>query len=229
MQKLISGIHHFQTHVFRAKKGLFGQLAKGQKPAALFLTCSDSRINPNLLTQTDPGDLFVVRNAGNIVPPCPETGGEIATIEFAIKALGIRDIIVCGHSDCGAVKGLLDPSLCGEGDAGMPAVAGWLKHARRTVDIIETEYRHLDGPARLMAAIEENVIVQIENLRTHPMIEDRLQSGEVKLHGWMYKFETGKVFSYDAPSGQFLPMGNVDDVLPVYPREIRVAAGASDV
>lgn len=216
MQKLIQGIHHFQNHVFRSKKELFSRLAGGQAPAALFLTCSDSRINPNLVTQTEPGEIFVVRNAGNIIPPAPHLGGEIATIEFAVKALNIQDIIVCGHSDCGAVKGLLDPCAV---EASMPGVAHWLQHARRTTDIISSEYAHLEGHARLMATIEENVIVQIENLRTHEFIEERLTSGQLKLHGWMYKFETGKIFTYEAESGQFLPMQDQETPRPVYPRD----------
>jgi carbonic anhydrase len=216
MQKLIQGIHHFQNHVFRSKKELFNRLAGGQAPAALFLTCSDSRINPNLVTQTEPGEIFVVRNAGNIIPAAPVHGGEIATIEFAVKALGIQDIIVCGHSDCGAVKGLLNPCAVEES---MPGVARWLQHARRTVDIMESEYAHLEGHARLITTIEENVVVQIENLRTHDFIEQRLASGDLKLHGWMYKFETGQIFTYEAESGQFLAMQDQDSVRPVYPRD----------
>jgi carbonic anhydrase len=214
MQKLIHGIHRFQNHVFSTKRELFGRLAHGQKPAALFLTCSDSRVNPNLLTQTDPGELFILRNAGNIVPPAPGAGGEIATLEFAICALGIENVIVCGHSHCGAVKGLIDPAATEE----MPAVRHWLGHAQRTADIIRDEYDHLSGTERLMAAIEENVIVQIENLRTHALIEERLASGRLKLHGWMYKFETGRVFSYDPESGQFLPFNTSNEARPVYPR-----------
>lgn len=215
MQKLILGIHHFQDHVFRAKKELFGRLAQGQTPAALFITCSDSRINPNLVTQTEPGDLFVVRNAGNIVPQAPDCGGEVASIEYAIKVLKIQDIIICGHSDCGAMKGLLDLDSV---KADMPAVGHWLCHARRTLDIINDQYSHLQGHERLMATIEENVVVQIENLKTHPLVEEKLASGDLKLHGWVYKFETGQVFSYDLESGQFLPLRKLAEVRPVYPR-----------
>lgn len=226
MQKLIQGIHHFQNHVFRSKENLFRKLAKGQKPSAVFLTCSDSRINPNLVTQTDPGEIFVVRNAGNIIPPAPIQGGEIATIEFAVKALGIKDIIVCGHSDCGAVKGLLNPNAVKES---MPGLAKWLQHAHRTQDIIQKEYAHLEGHAQLMATIEENVIVQIENLRTHGFIEERLASGDLQLHGWMYKFETGQIFTYEAESGQFLPMQqDTDHLRPVYPRDFGLVSELSN-
>jgi carbonic anhydrase len=216
MQKLVKGIHAFQTHVFRGKKDLFNELASGQKPGTLFITCSDSRVNPNLLTQAEPGEIFVLRNAGNIIPPAPFEGGEVATIEFAVVALGIQDIVVCGHSDCGAMKGVLDPSRV---KTAMPAVHQWLNHARRTADIIDKEYTHLSGCERLTAAVEENVIVQIENLRTHNFIEERLAKGALKLHGWVYKFETGEVFNYDPVSGQFLAIKQSHDKMHVYPQE----------
>src|ERR1044071_9547851 len=126
MQKLVHGIHRFQEGVFRSQKELFEQLSSGQKPAALFITCSDSRIDPNLLTQTEPGDLFILRNASNIVPPYgPYGGGEAATIEYAVSVLGVQDIIVCGHSHCGAMSGLLNPDQVRE----LPAVRNWLAHA----------------------------------------------------------------------------------------------------
>src|SRR5689334_11887948 len=126
MQKLLNGIQHFQSHDFKNKEKLFRKLAKIQKPIALFITCSDSRINPNLLTQTEPGEIFVLRNAGNIVPAFPSCGGELATIEFGVEALGIRDIIICGHSDCGAMKGVMKPENISQR---MPNLAKWLKNA----------------------------------------------------------------------------------------------------
>ena len=129
MQKLIQGIHQFQNHIVSTRIAEFKKLAQGQTPQALFIACSDSRINPNLLTQTEPGDLFILRNAGNIVPPHGAAqGGEGATIEYAVAALNIQDIIVCGHSLCGAMQGLLQP----ESLKGMPAVASWLNHAEAT-------------------------------------------------------------------------------------------------
>src|SRR6188768_474396 len=129
VQELVAGVHHFRAHLFREQRELFERLAKGQEPQSLFITCSDSRIDPNLITHTDPGDLFVLRNAGNIIPAYGATaGGEVATIEFAIMGLGVRDIVVCGHSHCGAMKGVLDPSSVAE----MPAVADWLKNAEAT-------------------------------------------------------------------------------------------------
>ena len=203
MQKLIEGIHQFREENFRPLQGLFEQLSKGQNPETLFITCSDSRIDPNLLTRSKPGDLFILRNAGNIVPPHGATnGGEAATIEFAVAALGVKDIIICGHSHCGAMKGLLQPEMV----APMPAVSSWLSHAETTRRIVRDNYGHLDGDRLVTATVEENVLVQLENMRTLPAVASRLVRGDLHLHGWVYKIETGEVFAYDFTNGQFIPV-----------------------
>ena len=203
MQRLIQGIHQFQQDSFGRLQTLFQELAKGQNPETLFITCSDSRIDPNLLTRANPGDLFILRNAGNIVPPNGAVrGGEAATIEFAVAALGVKDIIICGHSHCGAMKGLLQP----EDVKDFPAVAEWLSHAETTRRIMRENYSHLEGPALLTATIEENVLVQLEHVRTLPSVGARLKRGELRLHGWVYKIETGEVFAFDIHSGQFVPV-----------------------
>lgn len=201
MQKLVQGIHHFQANIFRSQRDLFERLAHGQQPDALFITCSDSRINPNLITQTEPGDLFILRNAGNIIPPYgAANGGEGATIEYAVAGLGVQDIIVCGHSHCGAMGALLD----GESLHGMPVVTTWLSHAEATRRIVREKYRDLTNQNLLTLAVEENVLVQLENLRTHPAVAVALASDRLKLHGWVYKIETGEVFAYEPVRGQFL-------------------------
>jgi carbonic anhydrase len=203
MQKLIQGIHQFQESVFRSQQELFERLSQGQSPEALFITCSDSRINPNLITMTDPGDLFILRNAGNIIPPYgAANGGEGATIEFAVAALGVTDIIVCGHSHCGAMKGLLQPEKLED----LPATRAWLKHAEATRRIMKEKYAHLSGDALMTATIAENVMVQLENLRTHPVVAAGISKGTLKLHGWVYKIETGCVFAYDPHTCQFGPV-----------------------
>lgn len=206
VQSLVAGVHHFQRDVFRSQCELFSRLAKQQTPETLFITCSDSRIDPNLITHTDPGDLFVLRNAGNLVPAFGASrGGEVATIEFAVAGLGVRDIVVCGHSHCGAMKGLLHPEYVAE----LPAVADWLKLAETTRRLVRTKYTHLADDELLDAAIEENVLVQIENLQTHPAVAVALSQGQLKLHGWVYDIASGEVYAYDTESGQFLPLGNV--------------------
>ena len=203
MQKLIEGIHHFQSNLLSPQRELFERLADGQHPDALFITCSDSRINPNLITQTQPGELFILRNAGNIIPPHgAANGGEGATIEFAVAGLGVQDIIVCGHSHCGAMNGLLHPESLKD----LPAMTAWLSHAEATRRIMREKYFDRMGAAQLTTAVEENVLVQLENLRTHPAVAARLARGKLKLHGWVYKIESGKVFAYDPQQGQFVPV-----------------------
>jgi carbonic anhydrase len=209
MQHLIHGIHQFKTEDFGSLRPLFERLAEGQHPDTLFITCSDSRIDPNLLTRTKPGDLFILRNAGNLVPPHGATScGEAATIEFAVAGLGVKDIVICGHSHCGAMKGLLHPEQL----ASLPAMASWLTHAATTRRIVDDHYAHLtDDDARLAAATRENVLVQIEHLRTIPAVASRLRRGDLRVHGWVYEFERGEVFAYDGATEEFLP---VDEMRP---------------
>ncbi len=206
VQELVAGVHRFRRGVFREQQELFARLAKGQNPETLFITCSDSRIDPNLITHTDPGDLFVLRNAGNIVPAYGATsGGEVATIEFAVTGLKVKDIVVCGHSHCGAMKGMLHPDNLSE----MPSVAEWLKHAEATRRIVKSKYSHLLGESLLEAAIEENVLMQIENLQTHPAVAVALSEDKLKLHAWIYDIASGEVFAFDEQSSQFAPLGDV--------------------
>ena len=217
VQQLVAGVHRFKHEVFRPQQELFERLAKGQSPQTLFITCSDSRIDPNLITHTDPGDLFVLRNAGNIVPSYGgPTSGELATIEFAVTGLKVRDVVVCGHSHCGAMKGLLHPEYLDE----MPAVADWLRHAESTRRIIRTKYAKLDEAALLDVAVEENVLVQIENLQTHPAVAEALAAGLLKLHAWTYDIASGEVYAYNDAVSQFLPLGEVRPAALAAPQRI---------
>jgi carbonic anhydrase len=200
MEKLIRGIHNFSNNIFSSQRELFERLAGGQTPDALFITCSDSRINPNLITQTKPGELFILRNAGNIVPPYgAANGGEGATIEYAVSALGIRDIIVCGHSHCGAMQGLLSLDKLTH----LPAVVDWLRHAEATRRIMVEKYQDENNGDLLNDTVKENVLVQLENLRTHPSVAAGLAMGNLKLHAWVYEFETGRVYAYDPDDKKF--------------------------
>jgi carbonic anhydrase len=200
MQKLIQGLHHFQNHIFGNQRALFERLAARQCPEVLFITCSDSRIVPNLITQTAPGDLFCLRNAGAIVPAYgPAACGEVATIEYAVQQLKVRDIVICGHTGCGAMQALLDPGA----RAQLPAVDAWLGHAEATRRLLGEHYRHLEGDALLNVAAQENVLVQLENLRTHPAVHSALSVQRVNLHGWVYKIETGEVHGYRPDIGAF--------------------------
>ena len=203
MKRLIKGLHEFQTNYFSEHRELFEMLSQGQQPRVLFITCSDSRIDPNLITQTEPGEMFIIRNAGNIIPPYGATnGGEGATVEYAIHALGIQEIIVCGHSHCGAMKGLLQ---IGKLEEEMPVVYEWLKHAEATRRTIKEHYQGYEGEQLLDAAAKENVLTQLDNLRTYPVVYSGLKGGQLKLHGWLYEIETGEILEYDSVRNQFIP------------------------
>lgn len=203
MDNLLQGLHRFRRGVFENQKELFSKLVEGQSPLVLFISCSDSRVMPALMTQSGPGELFELRNAGNMVPAFgASNGGEAATLEFAVKGLGVRDIVVCGHTFCGAMKALIDPAQAD----GMPIVKSWLNHAETTRRIMTENYPHLAPEHRVNVAVQENVLVQIENLQTHPCVAVKLQRGEIALHGWVYKLESGEVFAYDQVEGRFLPL-----------------------
>jgi carbonic anhydrase len=208
MQKLVDGIHTFQRDSFSRDKKLFEALVSGQQPMALFITCSDSRIDPIRLTQTRPGELFIQRTAGNIIPPYGSvSGGEAATIEYAVSVLKIRDIVVCGHSHCGAMSGLLDPASLEK----MPAVRAYLEHAEATRRIVEENYAHVTDPVkRLTLTVEANVLVQLESLKTHPSVAAAVRRGDLKLHGWVYKFETGEVFTFNPDQSQFVRIEDIE-------------------
>src|SRR5829696_8188024 len=170
MTRILQGVLNFQRRIFGKKQELFQRLGQGQKPLALFITCSDSRVSPDLLAQTEPGELFVLRNAGNIVPPHGAgPGAEAATIEYAVAQLRVRDIILCGHSRCGAMHGLLAP----EALAKLPSVAGWLQHAQEVLPRVQA-MAGLTEEQKLDRAIEQNVLVQMEHLKTHPSVRDAL-------------------------------------------------------
>lgn len=203
MKKLIKGLREFQTNYVSTHRELLEQLAHGQKPRVLFITCSDSRIDPNLITQTDIGELFIIRNAGNIIPPYgAANGGEGASVEYAVNALGIDQIIVCGHSHCGAMKGLLKLNQLQEE---MPLVYDWLRHTEATRRLLKENYGNYSGDELLEIAIAENVLTQIENLKTYPVVHSRIFKGDLKIYGWIYHLETGEVLAYDPETHAYVP------------------------
>ena len=185
--KIREGIETFQKNAFPEMAELFEKLGHGQKPEVLMLTCSDSRIDPALVTQTLPGDLFVIRNAGNFVPT-REGSGAAATLEYGVQALGCKHIVVCGHSQCGAVAAALNPSSAD----GLPYVAEWLKESGPDLSGID-----LAAGDAMEAAVERNVKSQLANLRSLPFVAEAEQAGTLELHGWVYKFETGEIFELD--------------------------------
>lgn len=202
MKQIIEGVHRFRTQIFPEKRGMFKALANGQRPSALMISCADSRVDMQMVTQCDPGHLFNFKNAGNIVPPFGlALGAASATIEYAMVALQIPNIIVCGHSDCGAMKGLLAKNVADT----MPTVAQWLKFADVPKQIVLSE-GELDDKSRVDRLIRLNVLSQLDHLKTHPSVAVRVARGEVKLHGWVYDIEHGSVVAYNQASGAFAPV-----------------------
>ncbi|KPH62074.1 carbonic anhydrase [Novosphingobium aerophilum] len=204
MNELIGRVFHFEKTIFPASSELFGKLTReGQEPKALMISCADSRIVPEQIMQAQPGDLFVCRNAGNMVPPyATQNGGVTSTVEYAVAALGVRDIIVSGHSGCGAMKALADPT----GLETMPNVAAWLKHGAAAEHIVSTCHGDLSGEDRVRAITLENIIAQISHLRTHPAVAAAIARGEMTLHGWFVDIHAGQVLGLDGETGQFVPL-----------------------
>ena len=206
MDDILQGLKRFQKRVYPKHRDLFQKLALGQRPEALFITCADSRIDPCLLTQTKPGELFICRVIGNIVPRYPKTiGGVSATIEYAVGVLEVSDVIVCGHTDCGVMKGVLNP------DAVKPLanVYAWLAHAQPARRAVEKSRGQLSDSEFLLALTERNVIEQLSNLRGHPSVADRLEQANLNLHGWVYHIGEGIVTTYDAAKEQFAPVRGI--------------------
>jgi carbonic anhydrase len=198
VEKLLGGISRFQKHVYPKHQDLFERLALGQRPEALFITCADSRIDPCLLTQTRPGELFICRVIGNIVPPYPDAvGGVSATVEYAVGVLRVPSVIVCGHTDCGVMKGALNPEAM---DA-YPSVAAWLRYA-------QVEHREAEpSPEFLLALAERNVVAQLKNLRSHPAVAQRVEESDLALHGWVYHIGEGIVTAWNEETGTFTALG----------------------
>ena len=206
MDKLIKGVLTFQRDGQKERQDLFDSLANSQAPQALFITCSDSRIDPNLITATDPGDIFVCRNAGNIIPPhSAQTNGMAASIEYAVTALEVRHIIVCGHNGCGAMKGVLDP----EGLEGLPQVRDWLAFAAAAA--VKDKTGALSAEEQLKLTVRANVLLQLSHLKTHPSVASRLTTNEITLHGWVYDIKTGAIDVYNTSDNNFIPFKDFYD------------------
>lgn len=208
MKEIIDGFLKFQRDAFPERVKLFKDLATQQSPRALFISCSDSRLVPELVTQREPGDLFVIRNAGNIVPSYgPEPGGVSASVEYAVAALQVSDIVICGHSDCGAMTAIATCKCLDH----MPAVAGWLRYAD-SARVVNEARNHRDLHAKVEAMVRENVIAQLANIQTHPSVRLALEEGRVALHGWIYDIESGRIDALDGSTGQFVSLADNPEV-----------------
>ncbi|MFJ5094979.1 carbonic anhydrase [Streptomyces sp. NPDC088557] len=186
MQDLTEGVAQFQRDVYPAKAGLFAHLATTHRPSTLFISCSDARVVPELITQSEPGELFVIRTAGNLVPAhTPGPDGVAASIEYAVSVLGVSDIVVCGHSACGAMTALAEQHDL----SGAPAIADWLRHADASLARTAAE----PGAQKVDALVRENVLAQLANLATHPSVARALAANSVTLRGWVYDIPSGTV------------------------------------
>lgn len=200
MKRIVEGLVEFQSNVYPRHKDLFERLKNNQTPSALFITCSDSRVVPNLILQADPGELFIIRTAGNMIPPYAKAhgGGVAASIEYAVEVLGIRDIVLCAHSDCGAMKAVLDP----EKVASMPAVAEWVRHGELARRHFLEEQSGLEGSAALDRIAKLNVVQQLKHLVAYPFIRSRVERDEIELYGWFYRIESGQILTFDSTTGE---------------------------
>ncbi len=208
MQRLIEGVHKFRSDQFGNYRRLFRKLSQeGQNPHTLFITCSDSRVLAELITQSKPGDLFVVKNIGNIVPPAGVTGdtnSTAAAIEFAVENLRVSDIVICGHSQCGAISALLGQTRVGDD---LPHLRDWLKLASPVLETLKKDYAHLtEAVDRENAAAEENVLFGLDNLHSYPCVQNRLADGTLRLHAWFFKIASAELYAFDPQSQQFIPL-----------------------
>ena len=210
ISKVIEGYRHFSEEIYPEHRELFDQLRSRQNPQVLFITCADSRIDPSLITHTVPGELFICRNIGNIVPAYGEMlGGVSAVVEYAVVGLKVSEIIVCGHSDCGAMKALKNPDA--PSLAAMPTVKAWLRNAEAALGVVRAKDPEATGDQMLRTLTEENVLLQLQHLRTHPGVAAGLATGKVRLHGWIYNIGDGKVEAFDEAGSRFRP---IEEVLP---------------
>ena len=204
MEHIIDGVLRFQREVYPNNTALYRELAISQSPQAMFIGCADSRIVPEVFTGQGPGSLFVVRNAGNIIPPASTIpGGVTASIEYAVSVLGIPDIIVCGHTGCGAMTALLNGTQNLEK---LPNVARWLHYADAALASLDVQKSDASVEARLDALVHENVLTQLDNLLTHPAVADAIHNKQLRVHGWVYDIGSGRVDNYDARIHKFVTL-----------------------
>lgn len=200
LERIMQGVAKFQSEIFPAQREMFERLRRRQDPLALFVTCADARVVPNLFTQTEPGAIFIERNPGNMVPPYVEfVGGVTAGVEYAMLALKIPVIVVCGHTDCGVMKALLHPQLV----ESMPGVQKWMSHAFEARARVLRECGNASDDEQMRRMTEYNVLSQIANLKTHPSVWSRLLNGEVEIRGWVYDIGEGSIWETLSENGRF--------------------------
>lgn len=203
MQSLVDGLKRFRKQDFEEHKSLFNQLKRSQEPHTLFISCSDSRVVPDLITKTLPGELFVIRNIANLVPPYRETNEYVATtsgIEYAINVLKVKNIVVCGHSNCGGCASMYLPdAVLNE----IPHTKKWLELAHSVKERVLKELEDNDEHIKEWLTEQINIIEQMKHLLTYPIIKDKFNKKEINIYGWYYIIETGEVFIFNSEKGEF--------------------------
>ncbi|AGC46522.1 carbonic anhydrase [Myxococcus stipitatus DSM 14675] len=208
MKKLIRGLLDFQLKGRPAYRETFARLANGQNPDCLFISCSDSRMVPNLLVTTDPGDLFVVRNVGNLIPPSDTKGvsmgdqSEAAALEFSLSNLEVEDLVICGHSSCGAMKAV----LAGGEVPGAPNLQAWLKHGQEALRVLNAGSTVGEGLAEYDRLSQLNVLQQLQHVSSYPLVKERVAAGKLRLHGWWFDIASAQVHVWRPGHGRFVPM-----------------------
>ena len=206
MKKLIQGIVKFRRDVLPNYRETFARLALGQSPDVLYIGCSDSRVAVNVFASTDPGDLFVVRNVGNLVPPfnlgnqSSADESEAAAIEFALTTLNVSNIIICGHSECGAMHTL----VTGRKNVTSNSLREWLSHGDVALEQLDTAPSLGKNLARHNQLSQLNVLKQLENLKTHPVVQEKLKAGKLTLHAWWFEVSRADVHAYEESAGEFV-------------------------
>lgn len=212
MKKLIQGIVDFRLKVQKDYRESFGRLATGQKPDSLFIACSDSRVVPNIFASTNPGDLFVLRNVGNIVPPCGQDGlsasdeSEAAAIEISVLSLKVSDIIVCGHSECAAMHALID----GRDKVGPPNLKSWLRHGDRALEELETSPIPNKNLTKENQLSQLNVLLQIKHILSYPVVKKLVDEKKLALHAWWFDLAHADVYAFEADQNQFVLIDEVE-------------------
>jgi carbonic anhydrase len=206
MKKLVQGIVDFRRNIQSGYREAFGRLAMGQSPDTLFIACSDSRVVPNTFASTNPGDLFVLRNMGNLIPPCDKNGvtssdkSEAAAIEFSVQSLSVSDIIVCGHSECAAMRALVND----RSKVNSPNLKSWLRHGDPAVEQLRAGIKLDSSLAEHNQLSQLNVLLQIEHVKSYPDVKKRIENGTLSVHGWWFDIAKADVYAYDQKLNRFL-------------------------
>jgi carbonic anhydrase len=205
LEELKAGIRRFRTEIYPKNKATYVKaVSEPQRPHALFITCADSRLDPELITQSGPGDIFVTRNIGNLVPAYGEMlGGVSAVVEYAVTGLKVQHVVICGHSDCGAMKALVRPDSLAE----MPAVKNWMNNAAAAMSVAKSMAKKDERPIEFVKRLtEENVLLQLQHLRTHPSVAGAMARGELTISGWVYDIGKGEVRITEDGGREFHPV-----------------------